>query len=148
MIMKKLIVIALSSLFIFIFSGCVTTKQDIGKTLPDNYYVLNCESFPAEGFAKNNDVEINYKISKIENNKYLITGIFTPVFGGALTTAEDQELSILFFLLKGKLVVDSVTVPIQGNLPGTMSLNTNFISEADFDGITIGRFTGRFFISG
>ena len=110
--MRKLIFIALSSLLIFAFLGCATTDQNVGKRLPYNYYVVNCNSFPAQGLLKNQHIEITYQISRKEKYNYLITGIVKPVFGG--------------------------------DVQGTMSIKKAFISEEDFDGITIGQITGGY----
>ena len=141
--MRKLIFIAPLLLHIFIFLGCATTDPDLGETLPYNYYVLNCESFPAKGFIKSQDVEIDFQISKIENSKYLITGIVNAVLGGTWTSISDQNLDFVFFLVKGNLIVDTVKAPLRGVVSRPMSIKKNFISEEDFDGITVGRITGQ-----
>ncbi len=83
----------------------------------------------------------------MENNKYQITGTANAVFGGDLTIADDQQIVVVFFLLKGNLIVDSVEVPIKGNVQMKMIMKKDFISEKDFDGITIGRLTGRYWYS-
>lgn len=143
--MKKSILIVLSNFLIFTLLGCATTNPYLGKKLPNNYYSVNCESFPAEGFQKSKDIEIAYQITKMENNKYQITGTANAVFGGDLTIADDQQLVAVFFLLKSNIIVDSVEVPLKGNVQTKMSIKKDFISEKDFDSITIGRLTGRYF---
>ena len=95
--MRKLFFISLSSLLIFTFLGCVTIDKNVGKRLQPNYYVCNCESFPAQGVQGDRNIEISYQISKIENHKYQITGTLKPIFGGGLARAEEQDLVIVFF---------------------------------------------------
>jgi hypothetical protein len=141
--MRKLIFITPLFLLIFTFLGCVTTDPDLGKTLPYNYYALNCESFPANGSLKSPDIEVEFQISKMENNKYLITGTVTAVHTGSWGGIADQNLNFVFFLLKDKVIVDTVTAPLRGVVRRPMSLKKNFTTEKDFNGITVGRITGQ-----
>jgi len=141
--MKEFLSFAHGSLLVFILLGCVTTDQYVGKSLPDNYYVCNCESFPAEGLQKNKDLEIDYQVSKMENGKYRLTGEVRPVFGGTLTRSEYADLSFLFFLVKDNFIVHSVKITTAGDADSNLKFNKEFMSEANFNGITVGKLTGR-----
>lgn len=139
---RLLLFVKLSVLFLFFF-GCVAAKQHVGKRLPGNYYVCSCQSFPAKCFQKRVHFEFDYQVTKTGNSKYVITGsveVDREEVQASYMLAD--RIDIVFFLVKDNLIVDSVTATVSGDL-NYLKFKKRFISEADFDGITIGKYSGR-----
>jgi len=132
---RRLLLIQLS-LLLFFLSGCATKKKYIGKSLPPDYYVCSTRSFPAKCYQGSEYFRVDYELTKLEGSVYLLTGTVEEL-GGAFRGARGSvRVDLVFILIKDNIVVDAIETSTVGAVT-SMRFKKRFISEVDFDGITI-----------